>query len=182
MLAPWKKSYAKPRQHIKKQRHSFADKDSYSQSYMGFSSSHIGMWELDHKGGWALKNWCFLNCGVGEDSWVPWTARRSNQSILKEISPDYSLEGLMLRLKRQYFAPSAPPMRRADSEKMLGKIEGRRGRGQEVGWHHQHNGHEFEQTLGDWEGQGSLGCCIPWGHRIRDDWVTEQQMFDLKFN
>ena len=81
-----------------------------------------------------------LNCGVGEDSRIPWTARRSNQSILKENSPEYSLEGLMLKLKLQYFDHL---MRRADSlEKtlMLGKIEGRRRRGQQrtrwVGWHH----------------------------------------------
>ena len=58
MLAPWKKSYEKPRQCIKKKRHHFADKGPYSQSY-GFSSSHVWMWELDHKEGWALKNWCF---------------------------------------------------------------------------------------------------------------------------
>ena len=58
MLAPWKKSYDKPRQHIKKQRHHFANKSPYSQNY-GFSSNHIQMWELDHKEGWALKNWCF---------------------------------------------------------------------------------------------------------------------------
>ena len=72
-----------------------------------------------------------LNCGVGEDLRVPWTARRSNQSILKEISPEYSLEGLVLKLKLQYFGHL---MRRADSlEKtlMLGKIEGRRRRGQQ---------------------------------------------------
>ena len=72
-----------------------------------------------------------LNCGVGEDSSVPWTARRSNQSILKDISPEYSLEGLMLKLKLQYFGHL---MRRTDSlEKilMLGKIEGRRRRGQQ---------------------------------------------------
>ena len=72
-----------------------------------------------------------LNCGVGEDSRVPWTARRSNQSILNEISPEYSLEGLMLKLKLQYFSHL---MQRADSfEKtlMLGKIEGRRRRGQQ---------------------------------------------------
>ena len=78
---------------------------------------------------------------------VPWTARRSNQSILKEISPEYSLEGLMLKLKLQYFGHL---MQRADSfEKtlMLEKIEGRRRRRQEdemVGWHHRLNGHEFE--------------------------------------
>ena len=58
LLAPWKKSYDKPREHIKKQRHHFADKSLSSQSY-GFSSSHIQMWELDHKEGWAPKNWCF---------------------------------------------------------------------------------------------------------------------------
>ena len=72
-----------------------------------------------------------LNCGVGEDSWVPWTARRSNQSILKEISPECSLEGLILKLKLQYFGHL---MRRADSfEKtlMLRKIEGRRRRGRQ---------------------------------------------------
>ena len=79
--APWKESYDKPRQRIKKQRFYFADKGPSSQSY-GFPSSHVWMWELDHKEGWALKNWCF-------ELWrrllrVPWTAR-SNQSTLKEI-------------------------------------------------------------------------------------------------
>ena len=58
LLAPWKESYDKPGQHIKKQRHHFANKGPYSQSY-GFSSSHVWMWGLDHKEGWALKNWCF---------------------------------------------------------------------------------------------------------------------------
>ena len=100
---------------------------------------------------------------------VPWTARRSNQSILKEISPEYSLERLMLKLKLQYFGHLR---QRADSlEKtlMLRKIEGRRRRGvredEMVGWHHRINGHEFEfdQTPGDSEGQGSLACCSPWG-------------------
>ena len=87
-----------------------------------------------------------LNC-VGEDLRVPWTARRSNQSILNEISSEYALEGLMLKLKLQYFSHL---MRRADSfEKilMLGKTEGRRRRerqGMMVGWHHRLNGHEFE--------------------------------------
>ena len=76
-----------------------------------------------------------LNCGAGEDSRVPWTARRSNQSILKDISPEYSLEGLMLKLKHQYFGHL---MRRTDSLErtmMLGKIEGRRRRGwQRMRW------------------------------------------------
>ena len=75
---------------------------------------------------------------------VPWTARISNQSILKELSPEYSLEGLMLNLKRQYFGHL---MQRTDSlEKtlILGKIEGRRRRDEVVGWYHRLNGHEFE--------------------------------------
>ena len=84
------------------------------------------MWELDHKEGWAPENRCFLNCGAGELLRVPWTARRSNQSILKVISPEYSLEGLMLKL--QYYDHL---MWRADSLQkalMLGKIEGKRKR------------------------------------------------------
>ena len=101
---------------------------------------------------------------------VPWTARRSNQSILKEISPEYSLEGLLLKLKLQYLGH---PMQRTNSlEKtlMLGKIEGRRRRGQQdkmVGWYHQLDRHEFEQALGVGDGQGNLACCSPQGHRVR---------------
>ena len=108
MFAPWKKIYDKSRQHIKKQRHYFADKDLYSQSY-GFSSSHVCMEELDHKDGWVPKNWCTLERFWRRLLRVPWTARRSN---LKEISPEYSLEGLMLKLKLQYFGHL---MWRADS-------------------------------------------------------------------
>ena len=134
MLAPWKKSYDKLSQHIKKQRHYFADKGLSSQSY-GFSSSHVWMWDLDHKEGWTQKNdafelWCWRRLLR-----VPWTARRSNQSILKEFSPEYSLEGLILKLKLQYFVHL---MGRTDSlEKtlMLGKIENRRKRGwQRMRW------------------------------------------------
>ena len=97
---------------------------------------------------------------------VPWTARKSNQSILKEINPYYSLEGLMLKLKLQYFGHL---MWRTDSlEKtlMLGKIERRRRRGWQdemVGWYHWLNGQEFEQAPGVGGGQGSLACCSPWG-------------------
>ena len=104
---------------------------------------------------------------------VSWTAKRSNQSILKEIYPEYSLEGLMLKLKLQYFGHL---MQRADSlEKtlMLGKMEGRRSKGrQRMRWlvrqHHQLNGHELKQILGDRRGQGSLECYSPWGHKELD--------------
>ena len=128
MLTPWKKSYNQSRQHIKKQRHYFANKGQFSQGFPGV------MYACE---GWTIKKaecqridafelWCwrrFLR--------VPWTSGRSNQSILKEISPEYSLEGLMLKLKLQYFGHL---MRRTDSlEKtlMLRKIEGRRRREQQ---------------------------------------------------
>ena len=77
-----------------------------------------------------------LNCGIGEDSWrVPWTARRSNQSILKEISPEYSMEGLMLKLKLQYFGHLMWRVDSLEKTLMLGKIKGRRRRGrQKVRW------------------------------------------------
>ena len=104
---------------------------------------------------------------------VPWTAWRSNQSILKEIRPEYSLEGLMLKLKLQY---SGRLMWRTDSLErtlMLGKTEGRRGGWQDemVGWNHLLN----RQTLRDSEGQGSLVCWSPWSCRDRHDLVIEQQ-------
>ena len=127
-------SYDQPRQHIKKQRHYFANNDPSSKNY-GFSCSHVWMWELDHKESWVLKNWCFWLWCRRRLLRVLWTARRSNQSILKEISPKYSLEELMLKLKLQYFGHL---MRRTDSfekTKMLGKIEGGRRRGwQRMRW------------------------------------------------
>ena len=109
-----------------------------------------------------------LNCGVGEDSF-PWTVR-SNQAVVKEISPEYSLEGLMLKLKLQYFGQ---PMWRTDSlEKslMLAKTEGRRRGWQRMRWLHGHrlDGHEFEQAPGVGDGQGTLLCCSSWGHKELD--------------
>ena len=76
-LGPWKESYDKPRQCIKKQRQHFADKLQYSQSY-GFSNSHVQMWEFDHKEGWVPKNWCFWVTVSEKTLESPWTARRSN--------------------------------------------------------------------------------------------------------
>ena len=124
-----------------------------------------------------FKLWCW-----GRLLRVPWTARRSNQLILKKFNPEYSLEGLMLKLKLQYFCHL---MWRADSlEKtlMLGKIEGRRMRVIEdemVGWHHWINGHEFEQTPEDSAGQGSLTCCSPWGHKESgtSDWTPPPHLY-----
>ena len=128
-LTPWKKSYDQPRQHIKKQRHYFAHKGLSSQGY-GFSSSYVWMWELDSQENWA-PNWCFWTVVLEKTLESLLDCKGSNQSILREISPEYSLEGLMLKLKLQYFGHL---MWRTDSfEKtlMLGKIEGRRRRGRQ---------------------------------------------------
>ena len=132
MLAPWNKSYDQPRHHITKQKHYIAKKGPSSQSY-GFSSSHVWMWELDYKKAErrrvdAFELWCWRRLLR-----VPWTARRSNQSILKEISPTYPLEGLMLKLKLQYFGHL---MQRADAEKRPWCCERLRtgGEGDNRGW------------------------------------------------
>ena len=101
------------------------NKGPSSQSY-GFSSSHVWMWELNYKESWVLKNWCFELWCWRRLLRVPWTARRSNQSVLKEINPEYSLKRLMLKLKLQYFGHL---MQRTDSLEdtlMLIKLEGRR--------------------------------------------------------
>jgi len=125
-LVPWKKSYNKPRQHVKKQKQ-FACKCLDSQSY-GFSGSHVWMWEMkaEHWSIGAFELWCWRRLLR-----VTWTARRSNQSILKEISPEYSLEGLMLKLKHQYFGHLMWRANSLEKTLMLGKSEGRRRRGWE---------------------------------------------------
>ena len=155
-------SYDKPRRCIKKQGHHFPEKGPYSQS-CSFASSCVRRWELDIK-----KAECWRIDAFELQCWRPllrvsWTARRSNQSILKEINPEYSLEGLRLKLKLQYFGHL---MWRTDSlerQEEKGMTED-----EMVGWHHWLNGHEFEQTSGDSEGQESLACCSPWGCKELD--------------
>ena len=119
------KSYDKPRQRIKKERHHFANKDPYSQSY-GFSSSHVWIWNLDHKEARVLKNWCFQIVVVEKNL--------ENLSDCKEIKPvnckgnqpEYSLEGLMLKLKLQYFGNLMWKPDSLENTVMLGKTEGKR--------------------------------------------------------
>ena len=127
MYVYWEKSNDKPRQCIKKQRGHFANKVPYSQSW-GFSISHVQMWELDHKGGWELKNGCFWTVSLGQQG-------DQTQSILKKINLEYSLEGLMLKLKLPYFGHL---MQRSDSLEntlILRKTDGKRRRGwQRMKW------------------------------------------------
>ena len=115
---------------ILKNRHHFANKGPSSQR-CGFASSHVWMWELDYKESWGLKNWCFWTVVLEKTLRVLWTARRPNQSILKEISPEYSLEGLMLKLKLQYFDHLMWRIDSFEKTLMLGKIDDRRRRGQQ---------------------------------------------------
>ena len=104
---------------------------------------------------------------------VPWTARRSNQSILKEISPEYSLEGLMLKLKLQYFGHLRWRVDSLEKNLMPGGIGGRRRRGrQRMRWHHRLDALEFEWTLGVGDRQGDLACCDSWGCKESD--MTER--------
>ena len=119
---------------------------------------------------------------------VPWTARRSNQSILKEISPEYSLEGLMLKLKLQYFSHV---MRRTDwligEDPHAGKDWRQEEKGMTegvVGWHHWLNGYEFEQALGVGDGQEILAYCSPWGHRELDtaEWLNQTKLLSERKN
>ena len=122
-------------------------------------------WRID-----ALELWCWRRLLR-----VPWTARRSNQSIVKEISPGISLEGMMLKLKLQYFGHLVWRVDSLERTMMLGGIGGRTRRGRQdemAGWHHWLDGRESEWTLRVGDGQGGLACCDSWGHKESD--TTEQ--------
>ena len=116
-------------------------------------------WRID-----AFELWCWRRLLR-----VPWTTRRSKQSIPRKINPKYSLEGLLLKLKLQYFGHLMWTTDSLEKILMLGRIEGRRGRGQQrdemVGWHHWLNGQEFGWSLGIGDGQVGLACCNSWGRK-----------------
>ena len=172
MLAPWKKSYDQPRQHIKKQRHYFADKGLNSQRY-SFSNSCVWMWELDRKESWVLKNWCF------------WTVvlEKTLESLLdckenKPVNPkgNQSLEELVLNLKLQYFGHLMWRTDALGKTLMVGEIEGRRRREwQRMRWLDGIiDGHEFEQAPGVGDEEGSLASCSPLGRKVLDmtEWLN----------
>ena len=130
MLTAWKESYDQPRQHFKKERHYFATKVHLAKAVFfpvvmygceRWTIKKAECWRID-----AFELWCWRR--LLRD---PWTARRSNQSILKEISPEYSLEGLMVKLKLQYFGHLMWKFDSLEKTLILGKIEGRRRRGQQ---------------------------------------------------
>ena len=125
----------------------------------------------------ALELWCWRRLFR-----VPWKAKRSNQSILKEIGPEYSLEGLMLKLKFQFLAPSCEELthlKRPWCWKDWRREEKGTTKDEMVGWHHRLNGHGFERTPGVGDGQGGLECCSPWSSRVRNNWATDLNWYDL---
>ena len=173
MLVPWKKSFDQPRQYIKKQRHYSANKSPSSQSY-GFSSTHVWMWELDYKESWALKNWYFWSVVLEK---TLETAKRSNQSILKEISPDYSLERLMLKLKLQYFGHLMWRTNPLEKSLMLEKVEVMKRQGQQrIRWLmvSPTRWTWVWASSGSWWWTGKPGVLQSMGlERVRHDWATE---------
>ena len=175
MFAPWKKSYNKPRQHIEEQRHYFANKGPSSQGY-DFSSSHVWMWELDHKEGWVPKNWCFWTVVLEKTLESPLDCKE-----IQPVSPKGNQPWIFI--ERTDAEGEGPILWPADAKNQLirkdpdaGKVWRQAEKGmtedEMVGWHHQLNGHEFEQSLGDSEEQGSLACHSPWGCKELD--TTEQ--------
>ena len=166
MLSLWKKSYDQPRQHIKEQRHYFANKNLSSQSY-GFSSSHVWMWELDYKESWALKNGCF------------WTAvlEKTLESPLdcEEMQPVHPKGNQSwMFIGRSDAKAEAPILCPPDAKNWLTGNDSDAGQEDEiVGWHHQVKKHEFELALGVGDGQGSLVCCSPQGHRVQHCWASK---------
>ena len=156
MIASWQESDDKPRQYIKKQRHHFAYTGLSSQCY-GFSSCHVQMWELDHKEGWAGRTnafelWCWRRLLR-----VPWTARRSNQSILKEINPWIFIGRTDDEAEAPIFWPPDAKRQLTGKDLDVGKDWGQEEKGvtedEMVGWHHWLDGPEFKQISGDGEWQ-----------------------------
>ena len=175
MFAPWKEGYEQPRQHITKQRHYFVNKCSSSQG-CGFSSRLVLMWELDYKESWVLKNWCWRRL-----LWVPWTSRRSNQSILKEINSECLLEGLMLKLKLQHICHLMQRANWLEKTLVLGKIEGRGGEGDDRGWDGwMASSARWRWVLAScriwwWSGTGKPAMQQPMGlERVRQTWLTNE--------
>ena len=137
----------------------------------GFSSSHVWMWDLDRKERWVLKNWCFWTVCWRRLLRAPWTSRRSKQSVLKEIGPEYSLdaeaEASILRppdVKNWLIGKDPDAGKDRRQEKRMTEDE-------MVGWHRRLDGHEFEKAPGDGDEQGSLVCCSPWACKKSD--ITE---------
>ena len=169
MLASWKKSYEHPRQHIKKQKHYFANKGPSSLGY-GFSSGHVWMWELDCEESWAPKNWCFWTVVLEKTLESP-----LNWKEIKPVHPKRNQSWIFIGRTDTEAPILWPPdvkswliWKDPDAGKVWGQEEKGMTGSEMAGWHHWVNGHEFEQAQGDSEGQGSLACCSSWGGKELD--------------
>ena len=168
--APWKKCYHQPRQHIKMQRHYFANKGLSSQNY-GFSSSHVWMWESDHKESWVLKYWCFWILVLEEPLECPLHCKE-----IKPVNPKRDQSWIFIgRTDADAEVPILwPPdgkdwliWKDADAGKDWGQEERGMTEDEVIGWHHQLDGHEFEKALGVGDGQGFHGVAESW------TWLSE---------
>ena len=171
MLAPWKESY-EPRQCITKQRHYFANKGLIVKAMVFPVVMHgCESWTVKKAECWRTD--VFWTVVLEKTLESPLDCREIKPVNPKRINPEYSLEGLMLKLKLQHFGHL---MWKDSLEKSYNRKDWRQEKGmtedEMVGWHHRLNGHEFEQTPGDGEGQGSLAFCSPWGRKESD--TTEQ--------
>ena len=175
-VAPSKTNYDQSRQHIKKQRYHFANTGPYSQCY-GFSRSHAWMWELDYKESWLQKNWCFWTVVLKKTLESPLDCKEinsvnpnGNQSLIFIGRTDADTEAPILWLHdtKSWLTGKYP-----DAGKDWRKEESRMTEEEMVGWHHWPNGYEFEQTLGNGKGQGSLACCSPQGHNMTEQLNNE---------
>ena len=159
---------------IKEQRHRLADKGPSCQSY-DFSSSHVQMWELDHKEGWTLKNWCFQTVVLKETLESPLDCKRDQTSqSWRKSTPRIHWKDWCWRWNSNTLATwckEPTHWKRPWCWERLKAEENGVAEDEIVGWHQWLNGHEFEQTLGDGEGLGSLACCSPWSPRVG---TTEQ--------
>ena len=148
MLAPWKKGYDQPRQHIIKQRHYFADKCPSSQSY-GFSSSHVWMWELDHKESWAPKSWCFWTVVLDKTFESPLDCKEINPKInqswifLGKTDAEAEAQKLWSPDVKYWLTGKDPDAGKDWVQEEKGTTEDKM-----AGWHHRLNRHEFEQVPG----------------------------------
>ena len=165
-------------------------RQSNSQNYVFFSSSHVWMWELDPKESWALKNWCFWTV-VLEKTWDPLDCK-----AIKPVNPKGNQSWMFIGRTDTEAEVSIlwPPDARSwligkdpDAGQDWGQEKGTT-EDEMVGWHHQLEGHEFEQALGVGDGQGKLECCSPWGSKESDttEWLNwtelESTLVSLRFS
>jgi len=182
MLTPWKKRYDQPRQHLKNRDVTLLTKVCLVKAMVFpaviYECESWTIKKVEHQRIDAFELWCWRKLLR-----VPWTARRSNQSILKEINPEYSLEGLLAKAEVPTLWP--PDMKSwligkdSDTRKDWRQEEKGTTEDETVGWQHRLNGHEFEQTPGNGEGEESMACCNPRGRKESD---TEQLNNNNKYS